>query len=830
MSLVTWQLFALGGALASVPVLIHLLSRRKVRRVRWAAMEWLLSAMKRHQRRLRLENWLILLLRVAAILLLGLALARPILSHGAGLLNRKRSVYLVLDTSYSTEAKLDARSVFDRIKHEAELVLASVGPDDATALLVTNDPDEDATSGLDPHVMMGRSVGDEGAARAREKVAALRPREARANWVKTLQMLQGQFTTEDVNRQVILVTDLQARDWLQPPRDRLAKGADAKDADAKDDGAPAAAPAAADGNPDRLRRELVAILRRPSAVRVIDVGGRDRRDLAVLSVHNAGGQDPFVGRSLRLAVKVANFGDRPVHGANLEVRVDGGDRRRSVRVPDLPAAAADLRTPKPAVKTVEVDLARTTFTTPGSHTLQFTVTPPREDPGADALALSSVHQLALRVRRRVQVVAWTRTSRNEVGVDASLYLQGVYAGESLPGDTGGPPPIYEYEPAAGEAALLARLQDRARRPVDLVVLANVEPRNARLGAALRDYVREGGGLIVFTGDRCRTDALNGFFHTQDPKTNLAPLAFGPVEVHPRDDPARGPFELDMGFQERPHPLAVPFTNVAADDWLKRWPPKIWGRMAFREPPPAEGTAGTDAPGTPKEPGNVVLRFARQGAETVGPPAIVAGRFGEGRTVWVATSVDDGWLDRSVFFLPVLLEEAAMYVTRPADAGCNLEVGGVLRSTIPADAKKVRVEPPGGGAVSPHRRHEAGETASRVTYEHDIVGRSGIWWLTYEVPSLTGESEKRREAFAVNPDPYEGELLAARHQAVAAGIPEELDLRFLRSYQDRSAELKEGHEGELTPLVLYVLLGVLLLESLLALRFGREGGARSGAES
>ena len=78
-----WGLVSAGAALTAVPILIHLLNRRRVRVVRWAAMAWLLAAMRRNQRRLKLENWLILALRVAAVLLLGVALARPVLTDSA---------------------------------------------------------------------------------------------------------------------------------------------------------------------------------------------------------------------------------------------------------------------------------------------------------------------------------------------------------------------------------------------------------------------------------------------------------------------------------------------------------------------------------------------------------------------------------------------------------------------------------------------------------------------------------------------------------------------------------------------------------------------------
>ncbi|MGA1046323.1 MAG: BatA domain-containing protein, partial [Phycisphaerales bacterium] len=52
-----------GLPLAAVPIIIHLLNRRRFATRRWAAMEFLLRAMQRNRRRLRMEQWLILALR-----------------------------------------------------------------------------------------------------------------------------------------------------------------------------------------------------------------------------------------------------------------------------------------------------------------------------------------------------------------------------------------------------------------------------------------------------------------------------------------------------------------------------------------------------------------------------------------------------------------------------------------------------------------------------------------------------------------------------------------------------------------------------------------------
>src|SRR4051795_6516254 len=65
-----------GGALVSSPIVIHLINRMRYRRVRWAAMEFLLKSQKRNRRRLIIEQLILLLLRIMLVLLVGLLLAR----------------------------------------------------------------------------------------------------------------------------------------------------------------------------------------------------------------------------------------------------------------------------------------------------------------------------------------------------------------------------------------------------------------------------------------------------------------------------------------------------------------------------------------------------------------------------------------------------------------------------------------------------------------------------------------------------------------------------------------------------------------------------------
>src|SRR6476469_3349416 len=72
-----------GGALVSAPILIHLINRMRFKRVRWAAMEFLLKSQKRNRRRLIIEQLLLLMLRCLLILLTALLLSRFIGCSGA---------------------------------------------------------------------------------------------------------------------------------------------------------------------------------------------------------------------------------------------------------------------------------------------------------------------------------------------------------------------------------------------------------------------------------------------------------------------------------------------------------------------------------------------------------------------------------------------------------------------------------------------------------------------------------------------------------------------------------------------------------------------------
>src|SRR5580692_3790462 len=66
---------AVAGGMAAAPIIIHLLNRKRYVVVPWAAMRFLISAQKKNVRRLRLEQWLLLAVRVLIGLLIVGAMA-----------------------------------------------------------------------------------------------------------------------------------------------------------------------------------------------------------------------------------------------------------------------------------------------------------------------------------------------------------------------------------------------------------------------------------------------------------------------------------------------------------------------------------------------------------------------------------------------------------------------------------------------------------------------------------------------------------------------------------------------------------------------------------
>jgi hypothetical protein len=124
---------ALGAAVA-IPLILHLLQRHQGPRVIFPAMRYLRRAEREHARRIKLRQLLLLLLRVAALILVALAAARPFLrSGGSG--HEPSAVVIILDNSMSSGLVSGDRRVLDELKDRALETVARAGPDDRFWLL-----------------------------------------------------------------------------------------------------------------------------------------------------------------------------------------------------------------------------------------------------------------------------------------------------------------------------------------------------------------------------------------------------------------------------------------------------------------------------------------------------------------------------------------------------------------------------------------------------------------------------------------------------------------------------------------------------------------------
>jgi len=95
-----------GLAAAGIPIVLHLLERREPPTVVFPAVRYLIAATERHQRRLRLQNWLLLLLRTLFIVLLVLAAAGPTVRAGHVAGHAPSAMVIIVDNSASSGAGL----------------------------------------------------------------------------------------------------------------------------------------------------------------------------------------------------------------------------------------------------------------------------------------------------------------------------------------------------------------------------------------------------------------------------------------------------------------------------------------------------------------------------------------------------------------------------------------------------------------------------------------------------------------------------------------------------------------------------------------------------
>jgi hypothetical protein len=202
MGLLNPLLLLLAGA-AAVPLLLHLLQRHQGPRLVFPALRYLRRAEKESARRIRLRQLLLMLLRMAAVLLLALAAARPFVPIG-GIGHTPTAAVIVLDNSMSTAAVAGETRVLDELKARALEALEAAGPEDRFWLLRAGRPGEPALAGDAPTT--ARRV------RETEPTAAAADLSAALTHARAL-LAAG---AEGRAREIHLLTDLQASSFGAP--------------------------------------------------------------------------------------------------------------------------------------------------------------------------------------------------------------------------------------------------------------------------------------------------------------------------------------------------------------------------------------------------------------------------------------------------------------------------------------------------------------------------------------------------------------------------------------------------------------------------------------
>lgn len=203
-------LFLFGLAAAAIPILIHLFTRRQPKEVRFSSLEFLSEVQQSEIRRLRIKQWLLLLLRTLAVAAIATAMARPALPGGAGRAGEAAATTLValVDVSGSMGAlAADDRPLLAGARRAAEDLLATLGPADQL-LLVPYD--------RVPRPASEQPIGDAG--RLRASLQALTPSAHVTDHAAALSLAARALSeARSLNRELVWFSDFQ--------RSGLAEGA-----------------------------------------------------------------------------------------------------------------------------------------------------------------------------------------------------------------------------------------------------------------------------------------------------------------------------------------------------------------------------------------------------------------------------------------------------------------------------------------------------------------------------------------------------------------------------------------------------------------------------
>ena len=499
-------LAAAALAAALIPIVIHLINRRRFRRIPWAAMAFLIAANRRSARRVRLESLLLLALRMALVLAVGLAVARPFFANQRlGLQAGRVHRVFVLDDSLSMQAaRPDSRTRFDAGLAMAQRLLSSFPPGDGVSLITTTHPAEP---------LIGSPTYDRRL--AKEVLLSVKASQGSDDMVEALESVKKVLAESDTapnNRALYLVSDFPRSVWEAETGGQLSPVA------------------------RKLTEVAVQIGNSESNVVLARVEAGGSENLAVTDFRPETG---LVGVQVPTSfmIKVTNCGAATVRDATLQLRRGTQAERRE----PLPPLA-----PGETVSTV----VTTELSSPGSKLLEARVL----TGAADSLPVDDARWLSLEARESVPILIVDGRPGPRLIEGQAGYLAVALAPHE---ETAGRPSISWGRTATNlydvkvitEPELLSELS----QPYDVVALCNVPRLTSEQWAALQSFVAAGGGAFISLGELVHIENYNRHGFGEGRGILPAPLE-RVVEAAPASE------RLNIQLGATPHPLFEDFAD------------------------------------------------------------------------------------------------------------------------------------------------------------------------------------------------------------------------------------------------------------------------------
>src|SRR5262249_33712792 len=225
---------------------------------------------------------------------------------------------------------------------------------------------------------------------------------------------------------------------------------------------------------------------------------------------------------------VRNFGPNKVEGSHVRLIVDG--RIGPEQTVDLPVG-----------EDVSIVFDRIAFNSPGDHAIEVRI----DD---DPLKLDNHRWQAVPVREFLNVLLVDGHFKSEPFQAETDYLA---AALNPAADSSGSPSVI-HTVVVPESAL----SRRELGPYDTVVLCNIAQFTEAEVAALDDYLKQGGGVVVFGGDQVVRDNYNRLLYADG--KGLLPAQIGPYVGDASKKKETGFGFLPLDYR---HPIVAEFSGA-----------------------------------------------------------------------------------------------------------------------------------------------------------------------------------------------------------------------------------------------------------------------------